>query len=322
MRAIVTGAGGFVGANLVRHLSECGYDVHSFSRKGSGDWRLSALSGVAKLHAVDLSDAKHVTEVVRQIKPDRIFHLAAYGAYSWQREDDRFHAINVDATMNLLNACREHGFDAFINAGTSSEYGNKDHAPDEYEEANPDTGYAITKYKATSELARIGRAENLPIITLRLYSTYGPYEEPRRLVPNLIVKGLNGTLPPLVNPEVAHDFISVRDVCAAFSIAADQAPLHCGAIYNLGTGVQVKMRDVVHIARSLMNIPVEPNWGSMEDREFDSAVWVANIDRIEKELGWSPRDSFEQGLDWTIDWFRQTGRSIREYASILPNSCH
>jgi dolichol-phosphate mannosyltransferase len=148
--------------------------------------------------------------------------------------------------------------------------------------------------------------------TLRLYSVYGPYEEPTRLIPTIIVKGLRGEMPPLANPDIARDYVYVEDVIDAYLLAATQPIREPGAVYNVGTGIQTSLREVVEVARSVMEIPAEPQWGTMANRSWDTSIWVADNRKIQAELGWRPHHSFEQGLQHTVDWFRHTPE-LREF---------
>ena len=143
------------------------------------------------------------------------------------------------------------------------------------------------------------------IPTLRLYSVYGPFEEPTRLLPTLIREGMRGVLPTLVQPDSGHDFIHIDDVCDAYLAVAQGRSGEFGPIYNVGTGVMTTMRQVVEVARNLMKIGAEPIWSSMRNREWDSSLWVSECGRIREELGWRPRYSFEGGLAQTLDWYRQ-----------------
>jgi dolichol-phosphate mannosyltransferase len=222
-------------------------------------------------------------------------------------------ATNVQGTANLLRAAERSGVEAFVNSGSSSEYGYKDHAPAEDEWIDPNSNYAATKAAATLLCRFTAQQADIRITTLRLYSAYGPYEEPRRLVPTLVMKGLDGHLPPLVNPKVARDYVHVDDVCEAYVLAA-ATPVHeRGAVFNVGTGVQTTLEDIVGIARRLMAIPEEPNWGSMPERSWDTNVWVSNPSRIKAQLAWSPRHSIDSGLKQTIDWFKSHAGKLEQY---------
>ena len=303
-RVLVTGAAGFVGANLARRLLTDGHEVHLAVRPTSRRWRIEALRNDAPLHEVDLEDREGVARMVREIRADWIFNLAAHGAYAWQADVVEILGVNVIGTSNLLDAATRTGFAAFVHAGTSSEYGIKDHAPTEDEPADPSTPYAVAKASATMLCRLFARTSGQPVTVLRLYSVFGPWEEPGRLLPALIMRGLAGELPPLTTREAAHDFVFVEDVADAFLLAATCAPLEPGAIFNVGSGVQTTLEDAVAVARRLLGVTAEPQWGTMDPRSWDTHVWFANPERIGVELGWVPRHSFEQGFERQAEWFR------------------
>jgi nucleoside-diphosphate-sugar epimerase len=152
-------------------------------------------------------------------------------------------------TINLLQACLETGFESFVNTGSSSEYGFKDHAPPENEWLEPNSHYAVTKASATQFCRYTAQQYGVHVPTLRLYSVYGPYEEPTRLLPTLISRGMRGKLPPLVDGNVARDFVYVDDVKQAYLLAAQRTDVEPGAIYNVGTPVPTSIGEVVNIAR-------------------------------------------------------------------------
>ena len=312
-KVLVTGAGGLIGANLVRRLLADGNEVHAFvlpSSKGPG-WRLDGISGDIRLHEVDLTDGERTANAVAGIKPDRVFHLAAYGAYSWQTDASRINGVTLGGTVNLLEACLRSGFGSFVNTGSSSEYGWKDHAPAEDEAAEPNSHYAVAKVASTLYCRNIATTRGLRISTLRLYSVFGPWEEPVRFVPTLAVRGLEGKLPPLVDPEVARDFVYVDDAVSAYLLASEKA--EPGAVFNVGFGRQVKIREAVETARTLLGIPDGPKWGSMPNREWDTRVWVADSAKIRRELGWNPAVSFRDGFRRTVEWLRGNPAILERY---------
>jgi UDP-glucose 4-epimerase len=297
-RCLVTGASGFVGANLVRRLLRDGHEVHVFLRPEYQAWRLRGVG----VHAyfVDLADRDQVREMLQRIQPEWVFHLAAYGAYSTQTGFARMAEVNLMGTASLVDACAETGVEAFVYTGSSSEYGYKDHPPREDEILEPNSHYAITKAAATHYCQFMARNTGVNAITVRLYSIYGPYEDPSRLIPTLISYGLQGKLPPLVSPTTARDFVYVDDaVDALIAVAQSVRP---GGVYNLCTGVQTSLASVVETARKLMGITVEPVWSSMERRSWDTDIWVGSPAAMEKEIGWRSKIDFEAGLQRTIDW--------------------
>ncbi len=205
-----------------------------------------------------------------------------------------------------------------MNTGSSSEYGRLDHAPSEDEGGTPDTAYGITKAAATALCVAAASTHTARIRTLRLYSAYGPYEDPRRLLPALVVHGLRGTLPPLVGPQTARDFVYVDDVVDALMLAAEDTVGEPGAIYNIGTGVQTTVGDAVESARRVMGIAAGPAWGTMPARAWDTDTWVADVRKSRDVLGWSARCNFEDGLRQMIAWLKSDPAMRQRYETAWP----
>ena len=304
-RVILTGGTGFVGANLARRLLRDGHEVHLLVRPNYQPWRIEEVRSDVRLHELHLHEAEAVARVVGQIRPDWVFHLAVHGAYSWQTDWEQMVRTNIQDTMSMVIACLNTGCEAFVNTGSSSEYGFKDHAPAESEPLEPNSHYAVTKAAATMFCRQTAQSRRVHLPTLRLYSVFGPYEDPGRLLPTLIMYGLKGELPPLVNPDVARDFVYVDDVVEAYLLAANVRTPEWGPIYNLGTGVQTTLRDAVEVARQTMRIAPEPVWNTMPNRTWDANVWVSDNRKIRAQLGWQPRSTFAEGFRLMVNWFRQ-----------------
>jgi UDP-glucose 4-epimerase len=306
-RVLVTGGGGFVGANLVRRLLRDGHTVHVTVHRGSSPWRLEAVHGRVTLHDVELGAAADVTALLRDVRPHWVFHLAAHGAYSWQTDLARMVQTNVTGTMNLVQACLGAGVETLVNTGSSSEYGFTTRAPCESDAIEPNSHYAVTKAAATLFCRHTAQREGLRLPTLRLYSVFGPWEDPGRLMPTLLQRGLAGRLPPLVAPETARDYVYVDDVSEAYLLAATVPNQEPGAIYNVCSGVQTTLREVVDVARRLLAVRARPRWGTMPGRQWDTAVWVGDPTRIRAALGWAARDTFESGFAKLAAWMRRPG---------------
>jgi nucleoside-diphosphate-sugar epimerase len=302
LRSLVTGAAGFVGANLVRRLLEQGQDVHAVVREGSDRWRLEGIAGDLELHEADVRDGSAIASVLAAVRPEVVFHLATRGAYSWQDDAREILETNVLGTSNVVAGCARAGVRSLVNTGSSSEYGVKDHAASESEALEPNSVYAVAKAAATLLCSLAAREHDIVVTTLRLYSVYGPYEEPGRFVPALVLAASSGRLPVLASPEAARDFVWIGDVLDAYLLAA--APPSRGEVYNVGSGRQTTLADAVEAARRVLGVADEPSWGSMPDRPWDTGVWVADVSKAEHGLGWRPRVSFEQGLALTAEWFR------------------
>ena len=281
-----------------------GHEVHLLVRQSYQSWRIEAIRAQVRLHHVNLDDEEALTQVVGHIRPEWVFHLAAHGAYPYQTDVRRMVHANVTGTMHLVSACLTAGFEALVNTGSSSEYGFKNHAPSETEWLEPNSYYAVTKASATLFCRHTAQSLGVHLPTLRLYSVYGPYEEPSRLIPTLITRGVNGEMPPLANPDIARDYVYVEDVIDAYLLAANRPDQEPGAVYNVGTGIQTSLRQVVDVARSVLQIAVEPQWGSMPNRVWDTNVWVSNNKKIRAALGWEPHHTFERGFRLMADWIR------------------
>ncbi|NWJ96445.1 MAG: GDP-mannose 4,6-dehydratase [Chloroflexi bacterium] len=312
-RILLTGATGFVGANLARRLLQDGHDLHLLVRPGYKTWRIEEIKAQVSLHEVELTDSEGLSRVVSQIRPEWVFHLATYGAYSNQADAYQAVQTNILGTVNLVEACLKTGFETFINTGSSSEYGFKEYPPSEREWLEPNSYYAVTKSSATLFCRYTAQRFGVQLATLRLYSVYGPYEEPTRLIPTLLWYGLQGKLPPLVNPRIARDYVYIEDVNEAYLLAATTPNQELGAVYNVGTGLQTTLHEVLEITRHELGVTVEPDWGSMPNRQWDSEVWVSDNRKIKEALNWQPRYTFEEGFHQMASWFKAQSQLTRFY---------
>ncbi len=312
MRAVVTGGTGFVGASLVRRLLTDGHDVHLLVRPQHRTWRLHGIASDVHLHVVELDDEAATVAVARAIRPEWVFHLAVYGAYSSQTDWREMLRTNTIGTANLVTAFLDAGASTIVNTGSSSEYGFKGHAPDEEEWLDPNSYYAVTKASATLFCRHTAKVRSVPVPTLRLYSAYGPYEEPTRLIPKLLVHAMGGGLPPLVDPTIARDYVYIDDVVDAYLAAVRRAHSDPGAVYNIGTGVQTTLAELVDTVRELLAVEVAPQWGSMATRSWDTPVWVAKPERAASELGWRSQTTLRSGLRSTIQWLQSCPASVAE----------
>jgi nucleoside-diphosphate-sugar epimerase len=313
MRALITGGSGFVGANLARRLLRDGHQVHLLLRPSHQPWRVSEIAGDVTIHEINLEDRDAVNKLVAAVRPDAVFHLAAFGAYSTQTGFEQMVSTNLLGTASLIDASVAAGVGAFVQTGSSSEYGYKDHPAEEIERLEPNSHYAITKSAATHYCQWAARKMDIHAVTLRLYSIYGPYEEPSRLIPTLLMYGMQGKLPPLVSPRTARDFVYVDDAVDAMLRVAMMPDLPRGAVYNVCSGSQRTLAEVVSLARELLNIKAEPEWSSMEQRVWDTDVWVGSAAAMERDTGWRAAVSWREGLARTIAWFQHHPEWLNYY---------
>jgi dolichol-phosphate mannosyltransferase len=312
-QAIVTGAGGFVGAALVRHLLARGDSVIAVVRPGATAWRLEDIHDSVRVEPLDLRSRDATIRLLAQCRPDCVFHLAAHGAYSWQTALTEMIEVNIAATANLLDAFAQSGGRAFVNAGSSSEYGFKSSAPSEDDRIDPNSHYAITKATATHLCRYFARTHGLRAVTLRLYSIYGPWEDPRRLIPKLVTAGLDGGYPPLAKPATARDFVYIDDVCDAFVRTAEAASCPDDAVINIGSGAQTTLAEVARVAGLVFGIAEPPVWGSSPDRPWDTGSWVADARLADRVLDWRANTTLADGLAKTADWMRSSANLLKRY---------
>jgi UDP-glucose 4-epimerase len=311
-RVLITGGAGFIGANLTRMLLDKGFEIHLLLRPGSDLWRISSILHNVIPHHLSILDRDKLRKTLGMIRPEWIFHLASNGNSSLHANPSKIMETNITGTIGLVEICSDFGFEAFIHAGSSSEYGFKDHPPQETERLEPNSYYAVAKASATLFCSFWAQKYGADITTLRIYAAYGPYEDPARFVPMLAVNGLQKRFPPLVRPGVARDFVYVEDVCEAFIKSAEikGAP---GRIFNVGTGIQTTIRDAVRSAQRILRIEEPPRWGSMPDRRWDTNVWLADNRKITEEIGWVPRHGFEDGFIRTIRWLESVSGRLDLY---------
>ncbi|HAJ56587.1 MAG TPA: NAD-dependent dehydratase [Candidatus Omnitrophica bacterium] len=302
-RILITGATGFIGANLARFFLKKGFDIHAFIRKGSDTWRIRDLISHIRSYGVDLSDVGAVEKAVVKIKPSYIFHAAAFGGYHFQNEAQKIISANFLGTVNLLNACKGLDYKLFVNTGSSSEYGLKSILMKESDICEPVTDYGVSKVAATLFARALAQRDKRPIVTLRLFSPYGYYEGASRLVPSLITAYLSGKAPEVSSPDCVRDFIFIEDVLSAYSKVIDKKGSVAGEIINIGSGRQYRVSDVSRAVARLTGSKAKPQWGKIANPRCEPKHWQADITKAKKLLGWQPKFGLEQGLEKTIGWY-------------------
>lgn len=294
----ILGAGGFVGFNLLQKILSFRKDVFGVFSDPKKNWRLQKKSTPPQnVVKCDITDRGDVLSLISRIKPKTVFNLAAYGAYSTQKDIDKIYQTNFNSTYILIEELKRSGFSAYIHAGSQSEYGLNSSGPSEEDELIPNSHYAISKTAVSYMVKYYGKIEKLPVIHLRLYSVYGPWEEPNRLIPTLIREAKKARFPKFVDPSISRDFVYVDDVVEAFiTVAAKVKKEHYGEAFNIASGKKTTIKELAYHAKKIFKIKEDPQFGSMKNRQWDLSDWYGNPKKIQKVFGWKTKISLREGL--------------------------
>jgi len=311
----IIGASGFIGANLFHSLRLIRDDIYAISRNPQKSWRLSGVNS-GQLVNLDITDFEQLQRVFANLKPQTLFNLSAYGAYARQSDVEKIHTTNYIGTLNIIKSIMDLGCSAFVQAGTSSEYGLNCAFPDEQSLLVPNSDYAVSKVGASYLIKYYGTVHNLPCVNLRLYSIYGPWEERDRLIPTLVSFGLAGKYPKLVNPDISRDFVYIDDCTSALVKAAlKTCKTNPGESVNIASGIKTTMKDVAETAQKLFKIREKAQFGNMPNRKWDLSEWYGNPQLAKALLGWEYKYSFEEGMKMTIDWEKEATDRLK-YVSV------
>jgi nucleoside-diphosphate-sugar epimerase len=305
-KVLVTGGTGFVGANLVRRLLQDGREVHCLVRKSEISWRLKDIAENLQFHVANLQDAANVRRIMRIVRPSHIFHLATAGVYRGKTApDNELFGTNVLGLIHLLEAAKQAPYESFINTGSSSEYGITERPMREDMPCNPVTPYGISKLTATQYASVHAAVYNKPIVTLRLFSPYGPYDFAGRFMAEALLCAARRKPFKLGSTSSRRDFIYVDDVVDAYMRACKHNAKTAGHVFNIGSGVETTIpRAIEEIQRACFSNS-NVSWGNVHaERPCESPRWQADIAKAEKILGWTPKTSLAQGLEKTAQWFR------------------
>lgn len=302
-RVLVTGAAGFLGANLVRALLERGSQIGAVVRPGGSQERVAGLETELELHAVDLRAAEDVAALVGLFRPELAVNLAMPGGHP-PTAADRLEQLEVSAlgTARLVEALASAGCcDRLVHVGSSLEYGPKAEPMREGDRLAPTTTRGASKAAAALVCLAWARALGLQAIVLRPFSVYGPFESGSRLVPSALRAALAGTELPLTEPGIARDFVYVGDVVDAI-LRALEAPGVDGQILNVGTGRQTTIEELVEAVRRVTGRELRVRPGAYPILPHDVRTWVADVGRAREILGWMSATGLEEGLRRTLAW--------------------
>jgi nucleoside-diphosphate-sugar epimerase len=313
---LVTGGAGFVGANLVRRLLAEGAHVHVIVRPQTDTWRLDDVRAALRWHAADLTEARRVSEIVRAVRPDVIFHLAKHRGDPVGMDYSAAYSANVHATLALLEAAHAHGVRRFVHSGSSLEYDLTRSPLREADPGVPLSVHGVTKAAASILVQHFARRHGLPAVVLRLFTVYGPWEGHSRFVPRGVMAALTSQPLAVTDPRLclSHDWIHVDDVVEA-CVASVSAPDVAGEIINIATGTATSNDEVLSAIERASGARITRDTQPFPARAWDTAVWVADVAKARERLRWSATRDLQGGIAHTVDWFRAHSHLYRATAA-------
>lgn len=287
IKVLITGASGFVGANLARYLvARPEYEVHILVRKSSNLWRINDIKrDFRQIHYTDLQECQEPAAVIKAVQPDIVYHLAAYGVFPSEMELEQMVRTNLIATMQLVDAAVRQNVPYFIHTGSTSEYGIKDGPMREDDVCKPVNFYGITKLAATNYCTMLGETSSTRICTLRLFTAYGEWEDPSRLYPSIVKALEKEERPKLSRPDSVRDFIPIEQVVDLYKKIIC-LPFKPGDIINIGSGRQQTIQQFYNrIACEMNKEHIQPIWGGAPSRAHEPQVWQADVGKLHTLLG-------------------------------------
>jgi nucleoside-diphosphate-sugar epimerase len=302
---LITGAAGFIGSAVLRRCLIEGMRVHCIIPAACDNWRIQEALKQVKIHHVDLLEEEKLAETVSSVKPEIVFHLAAYGVYGHENNSRNIIRTNFEGTVNLVNSfSKDNNFPIFVNTGSVFEYGSKKNILRESDILEPATDYGISKAAATIYCQGISRRENLPITTLRLFTPYGYYEAESRLIPSVIISCLKRISPKVSDPGILRNFIFIDDVVEAYIKAVKNIDQAKGQVINIAGTAQHALKEVVEEIIRLSGANLNVEWRALEARNIEMGMFKADIGKARKLLAWQPVVNLESGLKNTVSWFK------------------
>jgi UDP-glucose 4-epimerase len=297
VRAIVTGGAGFIGSHVADALVARGDEVHVLDNLTHGS--RENVPERARLHEGDIrSDADAVFDEVR---PEACFHLAAQADVRVSVEDPAYDAdVNVLGTLRVLEAARRHGTKIVFSSTGGAIYGECDAPAAEDAERRPLAPYGTSKLAGEEYLATYNRLYGSGHVSLRYGNVYGPRQDPHGEagVVAIFMGLLAGDGTPRIFGEgrQTRDYVFVGDVVEATLAALD----HPGGVLNVGTGVETSVLELYDAISRASGIDRAPEHAPARLGELQRSV--LDPGRAERELGWRPRRSLDEGLRATWEW--------------------
>jgi NAD dependent epimerase/dehydratase len=310
-KALVTGAGGFIGAHLCSALVAGEADVRALVRynsrddHGALDWIDSDVRAEIQVVSGDLRDPESVLAAVEGAEV--VFHLAAQIAipYSYVNPRD-FFETNVIGSLNVAQAALAHGVERLVHTSTSEVYGSALTVPiSEDHPLQAQSPYAASKVGADKLMDSFHRSFGLRMVVLRPFNTFGPFQSARAVIPTIVAQALAGGPVRLGSLHPRRDLTFVSDTAAGF-MAVTGTESTIGRTIQLGTGVDVSIGELVQVIGEVLGreLDVEVEEARIRPEESEVERLISSPRLAEELTGWTPTVSLREGLERTIPWIQ------------------
>ncbi len=312
MKALVTGADGFIGSHLVEYLLEKGYNVKAFTYYNSfNNWGWLDTLPKNKLKEIeifsgDIRDPNGVKEAIKGV--DEVFHLAALIAIPFSyHSPDSYVDTNIKGTLNVLQACRDFNTSKVLITSTSEVYGTAQYVPiDEKHPYQGQSPYSATKIGADRLAESFYRSFDMPISIVRPFNTYGPRQSARAVIPTIITQLLSGKEEiKLGSLTPTRDFNYVKDTVKGFYEIA-KSDKTVGEEINIATNQEISIGELANEIISQINPNAKIICDEQRLRPEKSEVnrLLGDNTKIKSLTNWTPEYSFKEGIKETIDWIK------------------
>lgn len=325
-KVLVTGSCGFIGSHLVERLLEEGCEVRAFVFYNSfNHWGWLETLPKEKLNKIeiftgDVRDPNGVRTAVKGV--DVIFHLAALISIPFSyHSPDSYVDTNIKGTLNILQAARDFQVERVLVTSTSEVYGTAKYVP--IEENHPKQGqspYSASKIGADYIAESFYRSFDLPVVIVRPFNTYGPRQSARAVIPTIITQLLSGEKEiKLGSLHPTRDLVFVKDTVEGFvRIAKSEDTV--GQEINIATGKDISIGDLAKLIINKINPDAKIITDEKRIRPENSEVerLLGSNEKLKSLTGWVPQTSLEEGLDITIEWFKNP-ENLRHYKHWVYN---
>lgn len=304
---LVTGGAGFIGSHIAEALVLRGHEVRVLDNFSTGKREnIAAFSEKTTVVVGDIRDRTAVNAAMEGV--DYVLHQAALPSVPRSIEDPcGSNAVNVDGTLNVLEAVRQYKVKRMVYASSSSVYGDEETLPkSEDMPTRPKSPYALTKLAGELYCRIYTEIFGLPTVSLRYFNVFGPRQDPNSqysaVIPIFVAALMHGKRATIFGDgEHSRDFTYVENVVAA-NIAACESVAASGGVYNVACGERFSLNSLYRTLGDILRVDIEPVYE--DPRPGDVKHSQASIAAIQRDLAYTPLVGFEEGLKRTVDWFR------------------